>query len=198
MPRSTEQNEQIRVARRREILQAAIPIFAARGFTRAGVSEIAEAAGVSHGTVFLHFGTKEALFEAAVLEPLEELERALWIPAAREGSIRQALEDMVEEHIAVVIRHRTALQLLRYVVSQMERFPTLAERVAFGPRFAERLAPLLEEGYRRSELAQGSALITGTAYLAYLFGLSQVVLIDPASPAWREYAQRGLRILGAV
>lgn len=198
MPRSAEQNQRIRAERRREILEAAVPIFAARGYSQAGISEIAQAAGVSHGAVFLHFRTKEELFRAAVLDRAEELEHALSIPDPQGQGIREALERMVNEQVAVVIHRRVTLQLLRYVVSQMDRFPDLAELVALGPRFAERIAPLLEEGARRGDLAPGRPLIAGTAYLAYLFGLSQVVLIDANSPAWPEYAERGLRILGAL
>ena len=33
-------------------------------------SEVAQAAGISHGTIFLYFPSKDALFRAAVLEPL--------------------------------------------------------------------------------------------------------------------------------
>lgn len=52
--------------RRAAILQAALATFSELGYTRATVREIARRAGVTHGLVQKHFGTKEQLFLAAV------------------------------------------------------------------------------------------------------------------------------------
>jgi len=184
-------------ARRREqILSAAIPLFAANGFSNTGIADIARAAGVSFGSVHYYFGSKKALFCASVLEPAAELEAELAVPDVGQANPRTALEAMVQEHVALVVRRRMHLQLLQYVLSQSDRFPDLAEQIAIGPRFSERLEPLLQQGHVHGEVEPGSFLVTGTAYLAYLFGLSQVVLIDADSLLWEEYAQRGLRILG--
>src|SRR5437879_566677 len=50
--------------RRTEILDAAARTFRARGVSRATVADIAEAAGVAKGTVYLYFGSKEHLLLA--------------------------------------------------------------------------------------------------------------------------------------
>lgn len=52
-------------ARREEITQAATEVFARKGFQGASVDDIAEAAGVSKGTLYSYFENKEALFYAA-------------------------------------------------------------------------------------------------------------------------------------
>jgi len=57
---------------RRRILEAAEEVFAARGVS-APVDLVAERAGVGVGTLYRHFPTKEALFEAIVLTRLEDL-----------------------------------------------------------------------------------------------------------------------------
>lgn len=51
---------------RAAILAAAEELFATRGYTRATVRDIAARAGVTHGLVMRHFGTKEELFLAAM------------------------------------------------------------------------------------------------------------------------------------
>ncbi|MFF4974356.1 TetR family transcriptional regulator [Streptomyces sp. NPDC001083] len=51
---------------RRAILDAAARAFAERGYNRATLREIARRAGVTHGLVLRHFGSKEKLFLAAV------------------------------------------------------------------------------------------------------------------------------------
>lgn len=59
--------------RRRDILEAAKRLFAERGFHATRMSDVAAAAGVSHGTIFWHFGSKEELFH----DLMDEEERAL-------------------------------------------------------------------------------------------------------------------------
>lgn len=50
--------------REREILRAAIAVFARQGYHRSRVSEVATEAGVAYGLVYHYFGSKEALLEA--------------------------------------------------------------------------------------------------------------------------------------
>jgi AcrR family transcriptional regulator len=50
-------------ARRRQIVEAAMPLFARKGFDGVTTKEIAAAAGVSEGLVFRHFPTKSALYQ---------------------------------------------------------------------------------------------------------------------------------------
>jgi AcrR family transcriptional regulator len=50
--------------RRQEILDAAMSIFSEKGVGKATVADIAEAAGVAKGTVYLYFGSKEHLLMA--------------------------------------------------------------------------------------------------------------------------------------
>ncbi|MFN2217094.1 MAG: helix-turn-helix domain-containing protein, partial [Anaerolineae bacterium] len=63
-PRTKEQNEKIRRTRRREILDAAHQVFAERGFHDTRMSDIAQVAGVSQGTLYHYFASKDDLFLA--------------------------------------------------------------------------------------------------------------------------------------
>src|SRR3974390_2210414 len=53
-------------AKRRQILEGARAVFLAQGFDAASMGEIARAAGVSKGTLYVYFENKEQLFEAIV------------------------------------------------------------------------------------------------------------------------------------
>jgi len=59
--------------RRDQVVSAAHRIFAAKGFAKATVDEIAEAAGVAKGTVYLYFESKEEIYWAALNRGLDEL-----------------------------------------------------------------------------------------------------------------------------
>ena len=53
-------------ARRQAILDAALTVFAERGYEAARLDDVAAKAGVAKGTLYLYFKDKEALFEALV------------------------------------------------------------------------------------------------------------------------------------
>ena len=53
-------------AKRRQIVEGAQRVFMSHGFDAASMGEIAKAAGVSKGTLYVYFQNKEQLFEAIV------------------------------------------------------------------------------------------------------------------------------------
>src|SRR3982074_1984469 len=55
-------------AKRRQIMEGAREVFLTQGFDAASMGEIARQAGVSKGTLYVYFDSKEALFEAIVEE----------------------------------------------------------------------------------------------------------------------------------
>ena len=57
-------------ARPGELLEAALELFVEKGFAATRVEEVAKRAGVSKGTLFLYFSSKEELFKAVVRENL--------------------------------------------------------------------------------------------------------------------------------
>lgn len=81
-------------ANRRRILEAAEEVFAAQGVA-APIDAVAERAGVGVGTVYRHFSTKEALFEAIVVTRLQELAEAAGNP--KPGDPAEVLFSFLDE-----------------------------------------------------------------------------------------------------
>ncbi len=71
-------------ARPAELTRAALELFVERGYAATRLEDVAKRAGVSKGTLYLYFDSKEELFKAVVREGL--------VPALERG------ERMVEEH----------------------------------------------------------------------------------------------------
>jgi AcrR family transcriptional regulator len=65
-PMSTLPRQRRKEARPAELLAAAFDLFVARGFAATRMEDIAQRAGVSKGTVFLYFESKQALLRAVV------------------------------------------------------------------------------------------------------------------------------------
>ena len=63
-PRTKAQNEEIRRARKQQILDAARSVFAARGFQKTRMSDVAQAAKASQGTLYHYYRSKDELFVA--------------------------------------------------------------------------------------------------------------------------------------
>lgn len=63
-PRSTEARET-----RRDLIEAALELFAEKGYYGVSLRDIARAAGVQQATIYHHFASKEALFEAVIADP---------------------------------------------------------------------------------------------------------------------------------
>jgi AcrR family transcriptional regulator len=57
----------------RRLLDAGISVFATRGYHSARVDDIVKAASTSHGTFYLYFANKEALFQALVADVADEV-----------------------------------------------------------------------------------------------------------------------------
>lgn len=74
----------VRVDKRRALLDGALLVFAADGFTRASIDAIAKAAGVSSRTIYNQHGDKASLFEAVIVDSAHRI---------------------AEEQVAVIRRH---------------------------------------------------------------------------------------------
>jgi AcrR family transcriptional regulator len=65
-PRSSKEFEQIRKSRRESILNAALRLFADKGYRATSMSQIAENAGVAKGLIYNYFDSKEQLLEDVI------------------------------------------------------------------------------------------------------------------------------------
>ncbi len=69
---SANKRERRKEARPVELLDAALTLFVEKGYAATKVEEVALKAGVSKGTLFLYFATKEELFKAVIRSNLAE------------------------------------------------------------------------------------------------------------------------------
>lgn len=183
MARTVNQTE--RDARRTAILEAAIEVFARQGAEATRLADIAAVVGVSHPTLLNYFDSKEALFQAAVLEPLEGFESTL------RPAVGEPLPRLVERHVGLFMAHGPYLRLCQVILAQRERFPDLAAVLrAFVERLHDDLTPLVvAQGY-----APDDALWRFWAYFSQLFGMALVM--DDTPDVRRAMFERACATLG--
>jgi AcrR family transcriptional regulator len=164
-------------ARPSEIVEAARLEFVARGFAASKVEEIAARAGVSKGTVYLYFPTKEALFEAVMranVVPVIEGAAAMIatqsdVPAPVQ--LRFLLETMYRELVATDRR-----KLMHLIIAEGPHFPHLLEfyHREVVSRGMDIVRALVERGAARGEfdprgMERHPKLIISPALLAALY-----------------------------
>nr|WP_247742947.1 TetR/AcrR family transcriptional regulator [Shimia sp. R9_1] len=106
--------------KRKDIIDAAIDEFREQGFLGAKTTSIAKKAQVSSRTLYNHFESKEALFEAIsaiMLEQNQSMEPVAYDPS---GDFVEQLKDALWRYIAV-ITEETAIGLNRMVLSELIR-----------------------------------------------------------------------------
>jgi TetR/AcrR family transcriptional regulator, fatty acid metabolism regulator protein len=133
------------LGRKDRILEAALKIFAEKGFQNATIVEISKEAGVSEATVYEYFGTKEELLfaipEKISNEGFEELSRILPFIKGVEGRIRAILHGYVQ--LYQLNPHYSALVLLQ--LTSNKRFRETAAHAAIR-RSAHTLLDCIREG----------------------------------------------------
>jgi AcrR family transcriptional regulator len=154
-------------ARPAEILDAALTVFSARGFAAAKLDDVAKEAGVSKGTLYLYFESKEALFEAMALElmrmpVLAQLETIAKAETATDG-LRQLIQFMAK---MLADPRRSALPKL--IVAESAGFPELAKiwlRQVIQP-VRQRLVQLIEAGIASGEFRKVDSWATTKLVIA--------------------------------
>lgn len=135
-----------RAAENRErIVSAAARLFRERGLSGAGVDALTEAAGLTHGSLYSHFGSKERL-------AAEALSHALSSSAASMDSAK-TLEDYVARYLSEAHRDRPGdgcvMAALAGEISRQG--PAIRHSFTDAVRDAMNRVARLEPGHRRSE-----------------------------------------------
>jgi AcrR family transcriptional regulator len=113
-------------ARPQEILEAALSVFAEKGFAAARMDDIAQRARVSKGTIYLYFESKEAVFRALIQETLAKRvsDMAAMIRDYR-GPVAPLLREMLLR-FGHFVSTSDLVVLPKMVIAEAGNFPDLA------------------------------------------------------------------------
>ncbi|MCI0372277.1 MAG: TetR family transcriptional regulator [candidate division NC10 bacterium] len=137
--------------KRKRILQAAVKVFARKGYFAARVSEIAKKAGVADGTIYLYFKSKEdilvRLFDEVMAEQAEEMGKVVRnLPAAPER-----LRAIAERHLRALGGNRDLAVVFQVELRQSTQFMARFTASWLGDYFAL-ITDVIEQGQREGVL----------------------------------------------
>ena len=145
MPRTSRQNQQLRVDSIRRLLAAAQTVFARLGYERATIRDIALEAGVAQGLLYNYFRSKDDLLREVFREGARDVAEAF--SAARAGApADEQLEHVIRRSFEIV-RERREFWLLSYMVRFQPRTTEVLgeELTEWSEAVRHRLETLLRE-----------------------------------------------------
>jgi AcrR family transcriptional regulator len=137
--------------KRRQLLDAAVRVFARKGYHASRVGDIAEEAGVAHGLLYHYFRSKDQVLEAVFHENWNAL-------LARIASVEESDEPAADQirHIAAIVL-RTWLHLpdvVRVVIQEFGRSPELAERIGELTQPIDAIQRVIARGVERGDFRE--------------------------------------------
>lgn len=114
-------------AKRRQIMGGARAVFLAQGFDAASMGEIARAAGVSKGTLYVYFASKEELFEAFARGECLALAEQIFSFEEGNHDVGAVLMRVGTEFVEFLCRPE-AISPLRTVIGIADRMPHIGKR----------------------------------------------------------------------
>nr|HEV8011099.1 TetR/AcrR family transcriptional regulator [Bradyrhizobium sp.] len=140
LERSTEPRRRRKAERPQEIIEAAFAEFSRNGYATTTLDQIAERAGVTKGTIYVYFESKEHLFISMVREftkPTMETVQDMF--KTHDGSTADLLRDQFSFIYEHLVEDRRRREVVRMLIAEAPRFPELADRY-----HAEILRPCLD------------------------------------------------------
>ena len=134
--------------KRDRILKAAVKVFAKNGFYATRVSEIAKAAGVADGTIYLYFKNKDDVLITIFEDGIQQLLTILREVAASDEPFDQRIKRIIELQLGLLEGER---DLAEVITVNLRQSSTLLKQYA-APLFMEYIdviAGLIREGQKQ-------------------------------------------------
>jgi TetR/AcrR family fatty acid metabolism transcriptional regulator len=183
--------------RRTELLDAAVRVFAEKGFHATRVGDIAAEAGVAHGLLYHYFRSKE--------EVLDTVFRDTWSALVEETRRIEESDAPLHEQLRLFARiylgsWLATPELVRVLVREVARGPEVGSRVAEIGELFDLLRRIVENGQARGEVRQD---VDPTIAAWAIYGAHEEILtgwvigglpadVDKAVATVVEIAYRGL------
>jgi AcrR family transcriptional regulator len=185
---------------REDLLAGAKRCLYEKGYAHTTARDIATASGVSLAAIGYHYGSTEALLNAALIQALEdwgnELGRTLAVGHDHDATPMQRFESYWTRVIESFASHRHMLVGSVEALAQIDRAPEVRRVLAEGLRDSRALWALLFQNIDAAT-EEKKALAVGSFYQALLSGVIVQWLIDPEhAPSGRDLADT-LRTIAA-
>lgn len=167
--------------RREHIIDAAMHVFAQKGFMKATNKDIAREAGITPGLIYYYFESKEALLKA-IIETRSPVRIITSLPPQAFELPPEMLLRFLVQRVLGIVESENFIQLLRMMLPEVIHNPAMAP-IAAGifQRIIGSLGEYLETKMQRGELRRTDAALTAQVFIGSVMGfvLRRQIIRDP-------------------
>ncbi|MGB5812011.1 MAG: TetR/AcrR family transcriptional regulator C-terminal domain-containing protein [Polyangiales bacterium] len=170
--------------KRARILSAAIKVFAKNGFYATRVSEIAKAAGVADGTIYLYFKNKDDVLISIFEDGIRQLITVLRDVATSDDTVEQRIKRIIELQLGLLEDQRDLAEVMTVNLRQSSKLLKQYGAPLF-KEYLDVIAGIVEEGQQQGVFRKG---INSRIVARALFGALDAILLtwalgeaDPAA-----------------
>jgi len=180
MPRKRDEEK------RKNILESATKVFAEKGFADTKIQDIANESGVAHGTIYLYFKSKDALFMSIFQENLAELISYIGSEIQKETSSEDKFRRMISLQLEIIESNPDLTKLI------LIEFPGTGKFLNNGnidvlSNYIDLIGDLLNEGINEGVFSTGIRTeIAATMVYAAMQGVATRWLLDGMSYSLKE------------
>jgi AcrR family transcriptional regulator len=166
--------------RRAEILAAAAKVFAGKGLDAARMDDIAKAARVAKGTLYLYFQSKDAIYQAVVQQALDTLAEQTAKHVQQKESFAEKLAAFISVRIAYWQEHR---QLYRIILSINRQGQHRKRSIGWQKQTVLYLEELFREAARAGEISEQDFLAAAWTTMDAIRGANERRVFAEGHPA---------------
>ena len=167
-----------------QIIEAAVRVFARKGYYNSRVSDIAREAGIAAGTIYLYFKTKDDILVTLFRDKMAEFVGALRKAIAEEPDAASKVRRLVSLHFCMLEENPQLAEVVQVELRQGQKFFRGASSQEIGAYFAL-IGSVLDEGVAEGRFRSSLPVKVATKML---FGA-----MDQMATSW-VLGKRGYRL----
>lgn len=191
MPREDNSEE-----RKNRILEAALNVFARRGFDEARMEDISAESGVSKGGLYLYYKSKDAIIEALLRSMYSSELGGAKALLQQPGSVRERILSLTRAFANMIDRLSVAIPVM------LEFYAIAARRQSVRDFLSQSLyeyrglfGELIQQGITSGEFRETDPDAAALTLIALYEGMALIWTMDPHAFSWRAYGEQAVTYL---
>ncbi len=180
---------------RGRLMNAAIRLFARKGYAATTVREIVADAGVTKPVLYYHFGSKEGIYLAMMEEALAEFEATAAAALAEEGSARTRILRLLDRMFDLILQHLDVMRVLDAMYYGPPQGAPYFDFEAIHRSFLAILEGVVQEGITSGEFRRGDPADLAWALVGPFEVARGMSLCHPEAEFGRERLARLLNVV---
>jgi len=165
-----------------KIIQAAIKVFAKKGFYHARVSDIAKAAKVADGTIYLYFNNKFDILISVFDEEIGKIIQQVRYLIEKEDNPRRMIEIFALKHLTMLKENKSLAEIIQMELRQSNKLIKEYRKTRFS-EYVDIISTIIRQGQAmhifRQEIQPG---IVKRAFFGALDEMARLWILSPKPP----------------